>query len=117
MDEEDVGTDCCGLCPFLSAVRAGDWAVTVPGAWGASTGAGEDARAGDDCFDDGCCLDFSSPNFSGGVSLFLRKGSSFCGAGAGLGADSEIGPFTGFIPSFFSDSLFFFLSFFPLPCF
>lgn len=84
-------------------------------AWGDSTGAGEDARAGDDCFDDGCCLDFSSPSFRGGVSLFLRGGSSFGVAGAVLDPDSEFGPLTRL--SFVSDGLFFFLSFLPLPCF
>lgn len=91
--------------------------MTVLGAWGGSTGAGEDASAGDDCFDDGCGLDFSSPSLSGGVSLFLRGGSSFGGAGVGLEPDSDIGPFTGLRPSFFSGNLFFFLSFLPLPCF
>lgn len=129
--EEDVGTDCCGFCPFLlgtllvtetcfvSAVRTGDWlwAVTAPAAWRGSTWVGEDARAGDGCFDDGCCLDFSSTSLSGGVSLFLRGGSSFGGAGVGLGTESKIGPFTGLRPSFFSDSFLFFLSFLPLPCF
>lgn len=130
-EEEEVGTDCCGLFPFLvetllateggleSGVGAGDWdwAGTVLSAWGGSRGAGEDARAGDDCFDNDCCLDFSSASLSGGVSLFLRGGSSFGGAGGGLGPDSEIGPFTGLRASFFSDNLFFFLSFLPLPCF
>lgn len=130
-EEDEVVTDRCGLCPFLlatqlesdsglaSGVRAGDgvWAATVPGACGGSTVAGEGARAGEDCLDSGCCLDFSSPNFSGGVSLFLRRGSSFSGAGVGLRPDSETSPFPGMTPSFFSDNLFFFLSFLHLPCF
>lgn len=117
--EKDVGADCCGLCPFFSAVWAeGSVSVgTVAEGSEDSLGAGEDAGAGDDCFDNGCCLDFSTPGFNGGVSLFLREGSSFCGAELALGLDSEIGPLTGLRGSFFSDSLYFFLSFFPLPCF
>lgn len=65
--------DCCGLCPFLSAVRGGDgvWAVSVPGPCEGSAGAGEASRAGDDCFDDDCCFSLSSADFSGGLSLFL----------------------------------------------
>lgn len=84
---------------------------------GGSAGAGEDARAGDDCLDNGC-LDFSSPCLrgGGGGGLFLRGGSSFAGAGMGLGPESEFGPFTGLRLSFFSGGLFF-LSFLPLPCF
>lgn len=117
-EEEDVGTDCCGLVPFLSAVGGGDgaWAVCcVLGACEGSAGAGEESRAGDDCFDVDCCFSLSSADFSGGLSLFLRRGSSFCSAGLGLGPESDVGVFTGLRPSFFSD--FFFLSFFPFPCF
>lgn len=131
-DEEDVGTDCCVLCPFLlvtllvtggclvSSAGAGDGvsAGVELGAWGGSTGVGDDVGAGDDCFDDGCCcLNLSSDNLRGGVSHFLRGGSSFAGAGEALVPGSEFGPFTGLRPSFFSDNLFFFLSFLPLPCF
>lgn len=116
-EEEDVGMDCCGLCPFLSAVRGGDgvWAVSVPGPCEGSAGAGEASRAGDDCFDDDCCFSLSSADFSGGLSLFLRRGSSFCSAGLDFGPESDVGIFTGLRPSFFS--VFFFLSFFPFPCF
>lgn len=91
--------------------------MTVLGASVGSTVVGDETRAGDDCFDPCCCLDFSSPSFKGGVSLFLRAGSSFGGAVVGLGPDSELGPFAGLRPSFFSGTLIFFLSFFPLTCF
>lgn len=91
--------------------------MAVLGVWGGSDGTGEDATAGDDCLDNGCCFDFSSPSLRGGVSLFLREGSSFAGAGEDLGPDSVFAVFTGLTTSFFSGSLFFFLSFLPLPCF
>lgn len=131
-EEEDVVVGCCGLCPFLlpAALEAesclgsgvclsgeGDCAAVAPGTWWGSTGPGDDVRAGDDCLDDGCCLDFSSPSFRGGVSLFLRRGSSFGAAGAGLEPDSVFGPLPGFSPSLFSENLFLFLSFLLLPCF
>lgn len=117
-EEEDVGTDCCGLCAFLSAVRGGDgdWAVSALGACDGSAGAGDESRAGDDCFDVDWSFSLSSADFSEGLSLFLRWGSSFCSAGLDFWPKSDVGVFTGLRPSFFSDS-FFFLSFFPFSCF
>lgn len=125
-DEEDVSTGCWGLCPFLlnrltevasclgSAAGDRSWAGTVTAGSEDSTGAGDIVR-GDDCFD-ACCLSLSSPGLKGGVELFLPKDSSFADAGVGLKLDSTFGPLTGLTASFFSDT-FFFLSFFPFPCF
>lgn len=117
---EEGGVGCWGLRSFLLAAPVGDvagcfWscpgAVVQLGAWsfgGVGLSAVGDCNCGGDCF----C--FSSAGFRGGVTLFLRGGSSFKGGGTCLRLGSVlVGPLTGCNASFFSDSLFFFLYFLP----
>ncbi len=104
---EELG--CC-FRSFLNVELKGVWEC-LGSSEGLESGGSFGEEAGEDGAEGCACFCLSSPCVGGGVSLFLRGESSF-GGGAGLRLTSEHWDL--WCESFFSDSLFFLLSFLPV---